>query len=176
MLLTCAATLFPFPVGIAGAPASAQSAPSREGEWTNGKVEKVKSEGAPALLRAVRPGRHPGFDRIVFEFAGSEIPGYHIEYVDRPINDCGGGRVVRVAGDGWLRVRFSPSQAHTERGRPTIKMRERRVRLNVLRELEQTCDFEAQVEWVLGVSSPNRYRVIELSNPTRLVVDIKRKG
>jgi len=42
-----------------------------------------------------------------------------------------------------------------------------------VKELISTCDFEAEVEWVAGVASPNRYRVLELRNPTRLVVDIK---
>jgi hypothetical protein len=29
------------------------------------------------------------------------------------------------------------------------------------------------VEWVMGVSSPNKYRVLELKSPTRLVIDVK---
>ena len=28
--------------------------------------------------------------------------------------------------------------------------------------------IRGEVEWVLGVSSPNRYRVMELTNPARL--------
>ncbi|MBA4159064.1 MAG: hypothetical protein H0X65_16535, partial [Gemmatimonadetes bacterium] len=43
----------------------------------------------------------------------------------------------------------------------------------VLKQLTLICDFEAQVEWVLGVSSPNRFRVIELHEPARLVVDVR---
>jgi hypothetical protein len=42
-----------------------------------------------------------------------------------------------------------------------------------LYELELTCDFEAVVTWVLGLESPNRYQVRELSNPPRLVVDVR---
>jgi len=47
------------------------------------------------------------------------------------------------------------------------------LNLPVLSELELTCDFEAVVTWVLGVESPNRYRIRELNGPPRLVIDIK---
>lgn len=141
--------------------------------WTTAIVEKQKPDLHTAILRRIRAARQASFDRIVFEFSGDAVPGYHIEYVDRPVRACGSGNTVKVAGDGWLSVRLTPAQAHTDAGRPTVPYRERRLRLPVLKELQSTCDFEGQVEWVLGVSSPNRYRVMELSNPTRLVVDIR---
>lgn len=141
--------------------------------WTVGAIEKRRPGLAPATLGKIRTGRHKGFDRVVFEFRGSAVPGYHVEYIDRPVRACGSGDVVRVAGDGWLSVRLTPAQAHTDAGRPTIGYRERTLRLPVLKELQSTCDFEGEVEWVLGVSSPNRYRVMELANPARLVIDIK---
>ncbi len=141
-------------------------------QWTAGVVEKRRPNQPSAILRAIRTARHKNFDRVVFEFQGA-VPGYKIEYVDRPIRECGSGDTVRVAGDGWLQVRFTPAQAHTDSGRPTINYRERGLRLPVIKELQSTCDFEAEVEWIIGVSSPNRYRLLELSHPKRLVIDIK---
>ncbi len=126
-----------------------------------------------AVLNEVRSARHGNYDRVVFEFKGKDLPTYHIEYIDRPVRACGSGDVVPLAGDGWLEVRFSDAQAHTAEGAPTIKDRSRSPNLPIVKDLKITCDFEAEVTWVMGVSSPNRYRVIELSNPTRLVVDIK---
>jgi hypothetical protein len=155
------------------APATNNTAQEASG-WTAKIVEKRKPDLPPVTLRKIRAGRHASFDRVVFEFAGGVVPGYHIEYVDRPVRQCGSGETVKVAGDGWLSVRLTPAQAHTDAGRPTINYRERRLRFPVLKELQSTCDFEGEVEWVLGVSSPNRYRVMELSDPARLVVDIKR--
>ena len=142
--------------------------------WTASIIDKRKPDLHPVTLRKIRAGRHAGFDRVVFEFGGGAVPGYHIEYVDRPVRACGSGDTVKVAGDGWLSVRLVPAQAHTDAGRPTVKYRERRLRFPILKELQSTCDFEGEVEWVLGVSSPNRYRVMELSDPARLVIDIKR--
>ncbi|HEY0961705.1 MAG TPA: hypothetical protein VGE69_05045, partial [Pseudomonadales bacterium] len=74
--------------------------------------------------------------------------------------------------DGWLEIRTSPSRAHTDEGRPTIAEREHILDLPVLSELEMTCDFEGIVTWVAGVESPNRYQLLELKSPPRLVVDI----
>jgi hypothetical protein len=50
---------------------------------------------------------------------------------------------------------------------------EQRPELPVLLQLEPTCDFEGEVSWVLGVKAPNRYRVLELKDPPRLVVDVR---
>ncbi|HXG67471.1 MAG TPA: hypothetical protein VNO70_20370 [Blastocatellia bacterium] len=140
---------------------------------TAGITEKKKGDIGLVVLRDVRIASHGRFDRVVFEFAGDTVPGYHVEYIDRPVRACGSGNVVPVAGDGWLRVRLTPAQAHTEQGEATVKDRERRPQLSVLKEVKLICDFEADVEWVLGLSSPNRYRVLELASPPRLVIDIK---
>lgn len=141
-------------------------------EWTAGIIDRPQPDAFPATLLAVRTDAHDGFDRIVFEF-DNRVPGYHIEYIDQPVRKCGSGRVTRMAGDGWLEVRMYPANAHTPEGRPTVAERERMPNLPVISELELTCDFEAVVTWVLGVESPNRYRVRELGNPPRLVVDLQ---
>lgn len=147
---------------------------TQEFKGTAGITERKHKGGGVAILRAVRTAAHSSFDRVVFEFEGSSLPGYQIEYIDRPIRQCGSGRVVPLAGDGWLRVRLEPANAHTEQGEPTITDRERRPNHPNLKELKLICDFEAQVEWVLGLGSPNRYRVLELSKPARLVMDVRR--
>jgi hypothetical protein len=147
-----------------------------EFEGTAGSVSRAGFDVAPALLREIRTAEQDGFDRVVFEFEGAEIPNYRVEYIDKPVRQCASGKVVPIAGDGWLEVKFHSTNAHTETGQPTIKDRERRLSLPILKELEITCDFEAEVAVVLGVASPNRYRALNLYNPTRVVVDIKHKN
>ncbi len=141
--------------------------------WTAGIVDRRRPEVRMTVLEEIRSARNDGYDRVVFRFSDNVLPGYHLEYVDRPVRQCGSGKAVEVAGDGWLAVRLEPAQAHDERGRATVRERERALDLPVLRELQSTCDFEGQVEWVLGVASPNRFRVLELSDPARLVVDVR---
>jgi hypothetical protein len=139
---------------------------------TAGIVVRDASVQAAGVLRDVRTARHDGYDRVVFEFS-EELPNYHLEYVDRPVRKCGSGDPTAVAGEAWLEVRLVPAHAHDERGTPTIDDRERELQLGVLRELELTCDFEAHVTWVLGLARPNRFRVLELRSPLRLVVDVR---
>lgn len=144
--------------------------PADAAAWTSGKVEAAH-EGTVAVLADVRTGRHEGYDRVVFEL--DRIPGYAVEYVDKPVTQCGSGEAVPIAGDAWLEMRLTPAAAHTDAGEPTVKERERILDLGVARELESTCDFEGHVTWVLGVAKPNTFRVFELADPPRLVVDVQ---
>src|SRR3990172_2005408 len=41
--------------------------------------------------RALAATAQAGYDRVVFEFAGDSLPGYHVEYVNRPVVRCGSG-------------------------------------------------------------------------------------
>ena len=131
----------------------------------------------PTTLRGVRAASNPeGFDRMVLDFGTDPVPGWHTTYSARPALACGSGAPVQVEGVRWLRVRLQTAQAHDEQGQPTV--RQRRLPLGgmpVLREMVISCDFEGEVEVVLGVSAANPYRVMELANPTRLVIDVKQQ-
>lgn len=160
------------PVDTSSPPPAAEveTDPSRA-TWTAGITEVERSPGE-AVLQAVRSASHDGYDRTVFEFDGG-VPGYHVEYIDEPVRQCGSGTVVPLPGDGWLEIRFAYARAHTDAGTPTVAERSRAPELSVLRALTLTCDFEGTVTWVLGLAAPNRYRVLELSDPARLVVDVQ---
>jgi hypothetical protein len=142
-----------------------------KGTAGNTLKENPATTGA-VLLSEVRSATHPGYDRVVFEFEGAQLPSYKIEYIDKPVRSCGSGDVVPFTGDAYLSVLFTRANAHTEAGEPTIRDRTRSPNHTVVKDLKLTCDFEAEVEWVMGVSAPNKYRVLELKNPARLVVDI----
>ncbi len=152
--------------------AASESPSDFQGKAGNTLKENPAATGA-VMLSDVRSAMHPNYDRVVFEFAGAQIPSYRIEYIDKPVRACGSGDVVPFQGDAWLSVLFTGANAHTEAGEPTIKDRTRSPNLTIVKDLKLICDFEAEVEWVLGVSSPNKYRVLELKNPARLVVDIR---
>ena len=166
----------PAPAPADSAPAAAPALPPAEAPlspWTSGVADKVRTVSGPVVLGDVRFGVNEGFDRVVLEFLGGQAPGYRVEYVDRPVRHCGSGEPARVAGDGWLAITLRGTQAHNDRGQATVQPRERRLNMSVVQEMEFTCDFEGVVQVVLGVASPNRYRVTELQNPTRLIVDVQ---
>lgn len=147
-------------------------APTDSG-WTAGVVRVDRGTRAPALLRDVRVAAHDDFDRIVLDFGDDALPGYRVEYVDRPVRACGSGAVVELPGDAWLSIELSPANAHDEQGRATVTTRDLPVSLPVILRVRSTCDFEAIVTWVAGVGAPNRFRVLELDAPGRIVVDVR---
>jgi hypothetical protein len=152
---------------------SAEPDTARIAEWTVRDTRVTVAATGVATLVAVRAAAHAQFDRIVIEFEGAATPSYRLEYVDRPVRQCGSGEAVPLAGDAWLSIQLEPAQAHTEQGEPTVAERSRSPRLPNLLELKLICDFEAVVEWVAAVASPQPYRVAALRSPARLVVDIR---
>ena len=166
------------PVGdreVAADIAAEDTAAADSATWTAGIVDLAPGPGGVATLISLRAAEHAGYERVVWELSGS-APGVHVEYVDRPVRQCGSGAPVPLPGDAWLEVRLEPARAHTEEGRPTIAERRRTVGLPIALEMVQTCDFEAVVTWVLAVSSPEPFRVTRLASPPRVVVDIRRRS
>jgi hypothetical protein len=133
---------------------------------------EVTGDAAPpvAVLTDVRSASHEGYDRIVFEFSGA-MPGYRVEYVDEAVG-CGSGEPVEVAGTAYLQVKMQPAQAHDDAGNATVESQTIDVGLSSLVEATSTCDFEADVTWVLGLSEEVDFRVLALEDPFRVVVDV----
>jgi hypothetical protein len=158
----------------AGFPDEADSKNNEEFDGTTSVTKKqVKTDEGTIVLTAIRVAAHPNFDRMVFEFSGTKLPDYEIKYLKEPARSCGSGELLRLTEPASLELRFDRSAAHTEAGEPTIGSPEILPNLSVVKELRSACDFEGEVTWIAGVSAVNKYRVLELKNPTRLVVDIK---
>lgn len=145
-----------------------------------GTLEPVRRPSTPvaaraAVLQVVRAGREPGFDRVVFEFSASGLPGYQVQYATEPIRACGSGAEVPLAGVDHLVVRFEPAQAHDTLGRVTAANRALAPRLPQVLELKLVCDFEGQVEWAVGLAARRPFRVLEDSQPPRVIVDVRHR-
>jgi len=140
-----------------------------------GKIEATQKESvgdAPVIVTQVRTANHRLFDRIVFSFAGEKFPGYRVEYTVDPIQECGSGETVQPIGSARLLIRFSPSQAHMKDGQATIKRLDR-VSYQTLKQFKVICDYEAELELALDLSDRVPYRVMELTKPLRIVIDLK---
>lgn len=129
-----------------------------------------------ALLTGVQAARHGEFERIVFEFAGSERPGYRVEWMDGPVTADGSGKVVEIAGTSRLRIVFEPaSGVDLETGDITYAGENRvepRTDGSTIHEVVRTGDLESVMTWVAGTDGVVPFRVVRLSQPTRLVVDV----
>ena len=154
---------------------SARAAVQDTSRWIPGAeaVHEPRAGMGPAVLTSVEAATHEGYDRVTFEFSPGDVPGYHVEYAEESIRECGSGNEVALAGTARLVVRLEPAQAHDDQGRVTIESRAMALELPALEEVKLTCDFEAQVEWALGVVASAPFRVTELAAPPRLVIDVR---
>ena len=122
-------------------------------------------------LIGIRTGRHDAFDRVVFDLRGA-APGYKVGYVST-VREDGSGKVIDLRGNANLMVRLRPAEAHRNDGSPTYTGAKRIfVNYPELREVAFAGDFEGVVSIALGLHAKHGFRVMTLSDPTRIVVDV----
>jgi hypothetical protein len=133
-------------------------------------VERDRLTRPVPELRTVQTDERDGFDRVVFTFEGS-MPGYRVRYV--PQVTGAGGRRVPLRGAAFVEVAFEPARARGPDGTPTFPAATITPSSPELRQVRLAGDFEGQVSFGLGVAGRGGFRVAELRNPTRVVVDVR---
>lgn len=141
---------------------------------------KSGPDGATAYgqLVDVAIGRHEGFDRVVFSFRDDGVPLYRVEYVESPITEDGSGEVLDVPGEGYLFVRMEPAsaydmQAGDESYTGPDRLEGAAAGTSEVQEVVKTGDFEAVLGWVIGLADVVDFRVDTLTNPGRIVIDVR---
>jgi len=142
-------------------------------------VEADSSGTETALLERIAIGRHEGYDRVVFQFR-DQLPGYRVEYVQRPLKEDGSGNPVEIQGGAIVLVRMEPASGFdltTGEGVMVYKGPRRfegsAAGTAVVRELVRTGDFEAVLSWAIGLEERVDFRVSTVSSPARLIVDFR---
>jgi hypothetical protein len=152
-------------VAIAGAvQASAQDLP--------GFTCTDKSGGASSAagtVSDVRVAHHNGYDRLVFGFAtASAMPQYELNrQVTATFVRDASGQAVTLRGSAGIRVVLRNSDIAS--GVPN----DIKPSLPEIREVTQIGNFERVVSYGVGLATPACFRVLELSGPTRLVIDMQ---
>jgi hypothetical protein len=165
--LICVATLL-----LASAAANAQW-PDRGklNVWTVATVSRTKVYDDAIYLKDVRTGNQKTFDRITFEFTGG-IPRYEVRTERTGRFDTTGERVVRVSGRAFLSIAMNPLP-YPENTADDIPIPKGNLKLPVLREVKDIEWFEGDRQFGIGLNRRSQFRVLELTNPYRLVIDIK---
>ncbi len=153
---------------VGGAAACAAVAVAQSPFSTTPKA--ADGSGGQAELFKLATACHADFDRIVVR-ARQATPGYKVRYVQRIVAD-GSGDVVPLLGSKRLRVVVPEARGHTEAG-DNLLARVRTPRCPNLRQVKVAGDFEGIVTLGLGLKRKTGFRVLRLSNPTRLVVDVR---
>jgi hypothetical protein len=137
--------------------------------------DRQAASGAQLSVTAVRVARHDGYDRVVFELEGRApgTPGWRVGYEQDPRRD-GSGEPVEVEGEATLVVRlegvgypFDTGVDEVSSAPPVPGDAE------VLRDLELGGVYEGLYDAYLGVRREVPFRVFRLSDPARVVVDLR---
>ena len=132
---------------------------------------KQPPDGPSAKLGTVRAARHPGYDRVVFQFEGAEVPGYRIEYVreitlgetDDQYLTLQGGALVQATFQGTASDDYRPStQTIPDQFTPDLAQ---------VKQIGLAEDWEGVVRLGIGLDHRVGFRVLELHEPARVVVD-----
>jgi hypothetical protein len=129
-----------------------------------------------AVLTAVRTAHQPGFDRVVLEFRDNAVPGWAVSSkTGQPVQD-GSGKPVAVAGQAYLFVRMADAgEADPQTGQIVYTGSTRITPADavVITEVVATGDFEGVLSWAIGLRTGSPFRVSELKDPARIVIDIQ---
>src|SRR5207248_710799 len=125
--------------------------------------------GASGTVYDVKVAHHDGYDRLVIGFpTANSMPQYQLnrQATAHFVRDAS-GQPVTLSGSAGMRVVLR--NADIVNGAPS----DLKPNLPEIREVAQIGNFERVVSYGVGLSTPACIRVLELSGPTRLVIDVQ---
>ena len=145
--------------------------------WTTKPVSRAhNSSNKASYVKTVRATKHGGVDRVLFEFEGP-FPNYRIKYLKSRFYDGEGGRErIKSPGNRFVQVEFFVIPASEEQLKFTEAKNfapKGKLRMPSLQSVTGQGLFEGFYAFLLGVSARKPYRVTELANPSRLVIDFQ---
>ncbi len=143
--------------------------------WTTRPFERIQSSDH-SYLRAVHSAKQGEFDRVVFEFEGP-IPNYSIKYLPSRYFESERGRErIRIAGNSFVHVNLHTITTDEKQLAMSQEKGFRpkgRLRMPSLQQIADHGLFEGYYDFLIGLLSRRPFRVSQLSNPSRLVIDFK---
>jgi hypothetical protein len=125
--------------------------------------------GAAGTVYDVKIAHHDGYDRLVIGFPTTNtMPEYQLnrQTTAHFVRDASGQPLVL---DGSAGIRVVLRNADIVTGSPS----DLKPNLPAIREVAQIGNFERVVSYGVGLTAPTCVRVLELSGPTRLVIDVQ---
>jgi len=145
--------------------------------WTTKPFSRAHGPASESsYIKIVRAAKNASFDRVVFEFQGP-VPNYRIEYLKSRIYENESGRHrIRLPGNVFLQLNFfvipfdDTQEKYTDARNFVPKGN---LAMRSLRSVKDETIFEGYYDFLVGMRSKVPFRVTELSNPSRLVIDFK---
>lgn len=122
-----------------------------------------------AMVTDVRMARHPRYDRLVVVFDGRRVPRFRVAPQASSVFRLDpSDKRVDLLGTAGIRIVLRNTTGQGTYTGP----RDLRPRFPQLREARLIGDFEAVTTWGLGLRRARTLRVLVLTGPPRLVVDV----
>jgi len=139
-------------------------------------TDSVRASGTgQGLLARVTATSAGELDAVTFEFE-SAVPGYDVSYADGPLVEDGSGKPVVIDGDAVLLVRFEPASGYdlSGDGRQVFKGPTRLdLATTTVTDVVRVGDFEAVLQWAIGVNKKVPFRVHRGASSHELVVEVR---
>lgn len=131
--------------------------------------------GSPTYLTQVRAAAHDGYDRVVLEFRGAEPPSHDVRYVDEATGDTS-GLTLDVEGETFLYIGTAIVLNPVDVGDPedSVLTGPSDIGDAAISGLFSEGPSEGHSATFIGLDSARDFRVTTLTDPARIVVDIKR--
>lgn len=155
---------------LSAPPASAGSVwLTSNASWTNPDV--TASSPLPRVV-TLRYAQHQRFDRVVIRLRGA-LPGGRTRY-QRDFTYDASGLPVPIRGRSGIQLTLTPAYGHDDAGHNLyVGPRIARPRLQTLKALAYTGDFEGHVTFAFALNHRAPYRVFTLESPYRIVIDFR---
>lgn len=125
----------------------------------------------PNKITAIRTATHPGYDRLVFEFSGKLPSHTFVAWAPRVTQD-GSGDTVPAAGNAFLQIGLGGVTGYTKSYASTFGPLRRSTGNQNLNEVVHAGEFEGMVSFGAAMMARTSYKIIKLTKPSRLVIDI----
>ncbi len=145
--------------------------------WSAGRLNRESEPGqSQRTIDEILLLSGDGFDRFIVTFLDDApfLPGYRVQFVDTVPECPQGGVSFAPRGSALLEFHITAARSQRDDGSTAIPRRSLRGVSDDVLGLHNTCDHQGGVTWVFDLAGPTSYRLLELVNPTRLVVDVQR--
>ena len=157
------------------APAEEPISPINGDQWTRKAFnqEAVYTEEGGLVFTDMRVAEHPDFYRVVIELQGANEPGWFMSWSDKPVEQ-GRGLPLNVTGVSYLDLRITGTTMPVLEGQQAIYYGGPNSLTAGPINVVEDGTFEDQTHIVIGMDEVRDFQVGTLTNPTRVVIDIKK--
>jgi hypothetical protein len=137
---------------------------------------------SPLIGKDIRTGAEECLERVVIELQTSSIPtpagfpGYHVRYADGPVKESPSDLPVTISGSDTLLVSLGSWMNYQGTAGYSGPSQIFPANVDHIQELRLIENFEGTTTWAIGLDDELPFRVIELSNPPRLLIEFSTNG